>query len=726
MRLVLVSNRLPITVENHDGALEVVPSTGGLASALTRLHERTNGVWVGWPGETGKINAEAKAKLAAELDARRAVPLALSTAEIAQYYDGFSNGVLWPLFHYQLDKVDLQAERDFRTYEEVNRRFAQKIAELHQPGDMVWIHDYQLTLVPGFLRELVPDARIGFFLHIPFPAADVFRILPWRSQILRSLLCADLLGFHTAGYRHNFAHAAALVLNTDLAYDAVHVGDHTCRLGVFPISIETSAFDDAATTDAVLEEMHTLRDAARGKKIVLGVDRLDYTKGIPRRLLAFDRLLSADPSWVERVHFVQIAVPSREKVAAYAELRRTVNELAGRINAQHGTPLSSPLQVLYRSVTFEQLVGLYRAADVMLVTPLRDGMNLVAKEYVASRVDDDGVLVLSELAGAAAELREALQVNPYDLEATADTLRRALEMAPAERESRMRALRGHVRSFDVHRWAQRFVEELGVPTAIEGAVEAGTEVALEEALRTFESARRRTLLLDYDGTLVPHVSLPSLATPEPDLLGLLARLAEVTELHIITGRDRPTIEAWLGHLPIGIHAEHGFWSRTARGAWETNRQEFSSWKASISPALEQWVAATPGALIEEKSVSLAVHYRNVDPSILPARLSALRDELRSRLPDAIELLSGAKVIELRLRGVHKGLAAERVVRGAAAIMAIGDDRTDEDLFAALPPDAITIKVGSGKSRARYAVPDVAAVRKLLGALLQASPQQVRA
>jgi trehalose 6-phosphate synthase/phosphatase len=717
-RLILASNRLPVTIAEGPDGLSLVPSSGGLATALGRLHERTEGVWIGWPGEVGRASAAVRGELARALEARRLVPVALTAAEVAQYYDGFSNGVLWPLFHFLLDKVDLDAEAAFRTYDRVNRRFAERVAEVYRPGDVVWVHDYQLMLVPGYLRALVPGARIGFFLHIPFPAADVFRILPWREEVLRSLLGADLLGFHTASYRHNFAHATAHVLGVDLALEEVVVEDRTVRLGVFPIGIESAAFEEAASSDGVEARVAALRAQAGGKRIVLGVDRLDYTKGLPRRLLTFERMLSHDPTLRDTVNFVQIAVPSREKVGAYAELRRTVNELAGRINAEHGTPLSTPLQLLYRSVPLEELVALYRVADVMLVTPLRDGMNLVAKEYAASRIDDDGVLVLSEFAGAAAELREAVLVNPYDIEGTAAALAGALAMPEEERRSRMRALRAHVRTADVHAWAQSFVDALTADRARARAAGPTPEAELAGVFSALRASERLTVLLDYDGTLVPHVAMPDLASPDLALKRLLARLATRAAVHVVSGRDRPTLERWLGDLPVALHAEHGYWSRPLGGEWQANRHELSSWKEIVRPVLEAWVKRTPGALLEEKTVSLAVHFRNVEPAILGLRLAALREELRARLPDAVEILDGAKVLELRLRGVHKGLVAHAVTRDGGAVIAVGDDRTDEDLFAALGADAVTIKVGPGDTHARFVVANVADVRRWLGTLAE--------
>jgi trehalose 6-phosphate synthase/phosphatase len=459
-RVIIVSNRLPVTVRAEQGEHKVVPSSGGLATALRGPHARTKGLWFGWPGDVSRMSADDRASIETQLAQMNTVPVHLTASEVAHYYDGFSNGVLWPLLHYLLDKVRLDADRDWAIYENVNRRFAERVAAHWRPGDMIWVHDYQLALVPAMLRELLPEASIGFFLHVPFPSPDVFRILPWDAEILRGILGADVVGFHTATYRRNFLQTAAQVLGVRPDAGVVQVNGRCVRASVHPIGIDAAEIGRASAAAEVADEVQRLRRGAQGKRIFLGVDRLDYTKGIPRRLLAFERFLERNPALRDKVLFVQLSVPSREKVDAYAQLRREVNELVGRINSQYGTATGGPIQLLYRSVPLSQLVALYRAADVMLVTPLRDGMNLVAKEYVASHDDRRGVLVLSEFAGAAAELTDAVLVNPYDLLAMARSMKDALEMTPAEQERRMRRMRARVEAQDVHAWVARFLEDL--------------------------------------------------------------------------------------------------------------------------------------------------------------------------------------------------------------------------------------------------------------------------
>ena len=440
--------------------MRITPSAGGLATALGRVHHARQGLWHGWPGDLSRATAADRRIVGSQLASLGCVPVHLTAAEVAHYYDGFSNGVLWPLLHYQIDKVRLDAGHDWTVYREVNQRFAERVAERLEPDDIVWVHDYQLALVPSMIREMCSWARIGFFMHVPFPAPEVFNILPWRNEVLSGLLGADLVSFHTHGYRRNFCEAVRQTKGAKIVTDDIIDGTRLTRTGAHPIGIDCREFDRDAREVAVLEELARIREGARGRKIILGVDRLDYTKGIPRRLLAIERLLERNPALRERVLFIQLAVPSREKVDSYAELRRQVNELVGRINAHYGSPTSAPIQLLYRSVSREQLLALYRAADVMLVTPLRDGMNLVAKEYVAARVDEQGVLVLSEFTGAVTQLQEALPVNPYDLAMVARSVKEALGMSIDEQRSRMARLRERVRDSDVHEWVDGFLGDL--------------------------------------------------------------------------------------------------------------------------------------------------------------------------------------------------------------------------------------------------------------------------
>jgi len=448
-------------------------------------------------------------------------------------------------------------------------------------------------------------------------------------------------------------------------------------------------------------------------------------------LLAVDRLLEREPQLRNSVHLIQLAVPTREKVEAYADLRRNVNELVGRINSTYGSPTGSPVQLLYRSVDADELLALYRAADVMLVTPLRDGMNLVAKEYIAARTDEEGVLVLSEFAGAASELDAALIVNPYDIAATALAIRRAMLMPKGEQTVRMRKLRAFVKANPVQSWALAFMDDLIHTEPPPLTMPPSSQpVELEHALTQIRQAPYRIFLLDYDGTLVPLQALPDLAVPDEALLDLLRRLAIApnTEVHVVSGRSRASLEPWLGSSPISLHIEHGFWSRDPSGRWTQVLESPPEFLKQICDVMKKHALRTPGTFVEQKAASVAFHYRRVDPHLAEARLRSLRAELSISLGPNAEILEGNKVVEVRVRGVHKGLVAARVISEApsdAVVFAAGDDRTDEDLFDALPDSAISVRVGPGVSRAKLRVSTPFELRRILRGFLESEPRVSR-
>jgi trehalose 6-phosphate synthase/phosphatase len=452
-RLIIVSNRLPVTLASSDGAVTVTPSAGGLATGLRGPFERSGGLWIGWPGELPRLDQAARAEVSRQLAALRTVPIELGPDELRRYYDGFANGVLWPVFHYQLDAIPLHSA-DWEVYQKVNARFADAVVAHYRPGDVIWVHDYHLLLLPGLLRERLPDARIGFFLHIPFPASEVFRMLPWRGQLLSGVLGADLIGFHTPSYARNFASSLVRVLGLEPRLDEVAASGRRVRVGAFPMGVDVECF--AGPVGAATEGFERRPD----EHLLLAVDRLDYTKGIRRRMLAVERVLHRRPELRGKLRLIQIAVPSREKVDAYRAFRRRVEELVGAINGRCSTLGGAPIHYLYRGFPQDQLVALYRAASAMLVTPLRDGMNLIAKEYCAARFDEDGVLILSEFAGAWDELKRALTINPHDIDGLKDAMLQALAMPQAERRARMRTLRKRVLEYDVQKWSGAFLSVL--------------------------------------------------------------------------------------------------------------------------------------------------------------------------------------------------------------------------------------------------------------------------
>ena len=719
-RLLIVSNRLPFTVERRDDSTVLTPSGGGLATGLRPWHAQNNGVWIGWPGSEAKLDDGAREHLEAMFRAHHVVPVHLSRDHVERYYQGFSNRVIWPLFHYLLDRVPVEAAA-WDAYCEANARFADAVVREFRPGDRIWIHDYQLMLVPGLVRARLPDAPIGFFLHIPLPSSEVFRALPWRRQLLEGMLGADLIGFHTYAYMRHFIASLLHVSGIEAEIDRVRVGDREVVLGAFPMGVDAKEFDRRSTLDSVQAQVDEIRRECGRRQLIVGVDRLDYTKGIPRRLQAVERLLDQNPELRDRVRYIQIAVPTRNGVDAYQRFKREIEQTIGRINGKYGSLHAAPVHYVHRSISDEQLSALYRAADVMLVTPLRDGMNLVAKEFVASRGDESGVLMLSEFAGAAAELDGALVVNPYDVDEMSVQLRRALAMGAPERKARMRQLRQRVFSYDVYSWAQDFLAHL--PDR-RGAVAGPARPALLTAIEEARLAGPVRILLDYDGTLVPLAKSPELATPDADLLWLLGALAATPGLSIevVSGRPKDWLDQTLGHLNIRLWAEHGFWRREAGAPWQPVAQVDPRWRDRVLPILERFTAATPGSRLELKSTSIAWHFRGAQRTFGATQAHELRMLLGDALSNQpLEVLEGHKVVEIRLRGISKAVVGHSgAVTTPEVIVAFGDDRTDEDLFRSLPRGSVTVSVGQTIAGARFMVPSYRGVRRILRGLLPPS------
>jgi trehalose 6-phosphate synthase/phosphatase len=725
-RLLIASNRLPFTAKVVRGQAQMSAASGGLAVGLQPWHQASGGLWIGWPGP-GASDPEDAAVLARACEQRRIVPVHLSEDHVRRYYNGFANRVLWPLFHYQVDRVPVDPA-GWDAYRDVNDRFADAIASAYRDGDSIWVHDYQLMLVPAMLRARLPAAKIGFFLHIPFPSSEVFRTLPWRHEILDGLLGADLLGFHTFAYLRHFVASLLHVEGVESDVDCVRVAHRQVRLGVFPMGIDAPGFAEAAQDPEVCDEVAKIRREAGSRQIILGVDRLDYTKGIPRRLLSIERLLERRPELRDEIRYIQVAVPSREDVDTYQKFRRLVEQTVGRINGGCGTLCSTPVHYLHRSVSRSQLVALYAAADVMLVTPLRDGMNLVAKEFVASRIHDDGVLVLSEFAGAASELCGAVMVNPYDVDAVADAIERALRMSVGERRARMRRLRARVHDYDVHTWATSFITQLESSPTPQIRRDADVSGDVVAAIITARQRGDVRLLLDYDGTLVPLARAPELAPPDAELRALLERLAATPGVlvELVSGRPRDTLAAWFQDLPIGLWAEHGLWHRRrSNDTWRVSRFVPSEWMQRVLPILQQFTATTPGSRLEIKSAAIAWHFRAVEREFGARQAHELRMLLGDALSNQpLEVLEGKKVVEVRWRGVSKAIVTEGDVDDAAVTIAFGDDRTDEDLFRALPAGSITVAVGAPLRYATYMVESYAHVRQLLSCIITTPARQL--
>lgn len=712
-RLVLVSNRLPFTLKRAGEGWRTERSTGGLATAIAPILQRTEGIWIGWSGEASGETDEKRWKLLgrwAERERYYAVDL---TPEVARgFYEGYANQTIWPLFHYfpMLLKFD---PAHWRAYVEANRRFRDKVVEHLQPGDIVWIHDYQLMLLPQLLREACPAARIGFFLHTPFPSSAVFRLLPRREELLHGLLGADYLAFHTYDYLQNFRASTLRLLGINSRMNRIELSGRTVRLDALPIGVAPEEFTDLLQNDAGTKTRLTeIRQRFKNRQLLLSVDRLDYTKGIPERLRTFRRLLKQAPHLRERVVLLQVAVPSREVITMYKELRREVDALVREINDELSTPGWTPIIYVRRGIPRCELVALYAAADLAWVTPLRDGLNLVAKEYVACQRDKAGVLILSEFAGAAAEMSEAYLVNPYDEERTAQTIERALSLPVEERRERMAGLYKRVARNNVFAWSDRFLANLrAVATgSVDGTTEKPERLNVEQVVAAFREAQRRLLLLDYDGTLVSYAARPQDAVPPPELLRLLGQLAAnpANVVAVISGRSRDTLETWLGKVNgLWLAAEHGAAMRSpATMRWELYRPDYPvEWKAQVAPVLEHFVNRAPGSFIEEKEFSIVWHYRMSDAGVGEWLANELAANLEQMLAETdLRVYRSQKLVEVKPVWANKGEVLARLAQAApepAFCLAAGDDRTDEDLFARLPADACTIHVGDNRTRAQF-------------------------
>ena len=727
-RTIIVSNRLPTKVQRTTEGLTFQPSEGGLATGLGSIYRADGNVWVGWPGLFVDDAAE-QAHVTKQLQDDSMAPVFLTEEEIRDFYEGFSNGTLWPMFHY-FSEYALFDEAHWQAYVAVNEKFCDAVLALAGPEDTIWVHDYQLLLLPELLRKARPDATIGFFLHIPFPSYELIRVLPWGAELLRGMLGADLIGFHTFGYMHHFLSAVAHLLGFPNQNGQIETPNRTVLADAFPMGIDYGRYAEAAASEAAQEHERTYREALRDVRVILTIDRLDYTKGIAQRLRAFEQLLTRHPEWCEKASLLMVVVPSRDQVAQYAALKEEIDELVGRINAQYRTITWTPIQYFYRAFPFDELVAFYRMADVALVTPVRDGMNLVAKEYIASKVEPKGVLILSERAGAAQELTDALLINPTDTSQLVEALHQALQMPLEEQAIRMTHLQALVRQYDVFAWTRLFMDRLAYSKIKQHtlATDALDAQAQAQLLADYRAAPRRLLLLDYDGTLLRFHSTPQRAQPDAELLELLAALASEpqNQVVVISERDRGTLEAWLGNLPLDFIAEHGGWLRRAGTEWQPFQEGLrADWKRDFRPVLDLYVRRTPGSFIEEKDYSLVWHFRRADAELGAMRARELMSHLTFMTSNSeLQVIEGNHVLEIKIAGLNKGTAVARWLAPEPPefLLALGDDRTDEDTFGALPPNAYTVKVGrAARSLARYSVGSVAEVRRLLRSLVRAVP-----
>jgi len=704
MKLIIISNRLPVKVYGTPGKYRFARSEGGLTTGLDSLETEMEKHWIGWPG-IEITQTYLKKKITKQLANKDFHPVFLTSKDVEEYYEGYSNSKIWPLCHYFFSLIKHEPSH-WESYKKVNQMFAEAASKVISPGDIVWVQDYQLMLLPKMLREMFPDISIGYFHHIPFPSYELFRVLPERAEILEGLLGADLVAFHTFEYMRHFISAVERVLDLNFELDQVRLKERIVRIDALPMGINFDLYYNSILNPKVARIADKLKKNYKDHKIILSVDRLDYSKGILNRLKGFAIFLENHPEHQGKVSLFMIIVPSRDKVESYAELKTKIDETIGSVNGIYSNMNWTPIHYFYHGFSFEELCAMYYIADIALVTPLRDGMNLVAKEYIACKRDTDGVLILSEMAGASIELIDALIINPNDAAEIEQAIVQALEMSKEEIRERMDWMQRRVSRQTVNKWAGDFIDELMKIREKNHSMYSRVlgDSALAKIKQEYHNSTKRLIILDYDGTLSPFHPRPEDAFPTREILETLQELSNDPHNKVVisSGRDHHTLEQWLGNLNIGLAAEHGAFYKSD-GKWHKNSMQ-KKWDPEILTILNQFVEKTPRSALEVKETALVWHYRKVDGWLASMRVQQLIEALVTPCTrDHLQIMKGNKIIEVKHPDFTKGSEVNRLLNedNYDFVMAMGDDVTDEDMFFALPNNSTTIKIGTFSEYAKY-------------------------
>jgi trehalose 6-phosphate synthase/phosphatase len=730
-RLFIAANLLPVNIERNEDKFKIQPGDELTSSGLQNFYKGYHCRWIGNTGiENHLFSLPEVQTLESQLIDFKCIPILPDPEVFANYLHGFSRNTLWPLFHYFTQNVEYNDEY-WEAYKTINQLYAEKILQNIDDEDILWIHDFHLMLVPQLVKQKKPNLSIGLFIHIPFPSFEIFRMLPWRVEVLEGMLGADLIGFHTYDYVRHMMSCVRRLMGLDTVFNQVMIGERTIKLDAFPRGINCDKFKKEAEKvkkqkkdggkSKMQKEIEKFLVPGDNQKLILSIDRLDYTKGIPQRLRAYELFLQENPKYLEKVCLILLAIPSGESGVRYFQLKREVDELVGRINGNYGTITWMPVRYLNQEFTLDELINIYRAADIGIILPLRDGMNLVAKEFVASRFNGKGVLVLSELAGASKELHEALLVNPNNLGEIVTALEQAMEMPEEEQKRRNKIMTERLKRYTVERWAKGFMKSLdGVKELQKTKLTKKVNAArMNQITEQYKKTKKRILFLDYDGTLSWFKKNPEDARPDDALYDILRRLAEDEKnlVTIISGRDKETLGRWFDNgWNIHFIAEHGVWLKQPGEEWQMMEQIDNEWKESVQPLLEFYVDQTPRTFIEHKNFSLVWHYRKADPDLGIQRSWELKEELRTLTSNLnLEIMDGDKVLEIKYSGINKGRAASMKLADSNYdfIFAVGDDWTDEYTFDAMPEEAYSIKVGTKTTKASYYIDSVDKVREML-------------
>ncbi len=722
-KTIIISNRLPIKIVQDNNELLYKASEGGLATGLNSVFKQGNNLWVGWPGLA--IEKSQEEEVHSNLIKQHMKPIFLSSEEIEDFYEGFSNETLWPNFHY-FNQYTVYKEELWLAYQRVNKKFAESLSEELEDDDTVWIHDYQLLLLPQLIRAISPNATIGFFLHIPFPSYESFRLLPWRRELLNGLLGADFLGFHTYDDMRHFLSSVNRLAGLGNSNGTIKVKNRLIKADALPMGIDYEKYATSAQDPETLAREARYRKSIGTVKLILSIDRLDYSKGIPQRLRAFELFLSKYPDFKEKVSLFMVVVPSRDSVSKYKQLKEEIDLLVGRINGQFSKLNWTPIHYFYRSFPLPALSAFYRISDVALVSPMRDGMNLVCKEYVASRLDKKGVLILSEMAGASKELSDAIIVNPNDIHQLVEAMHKALTMPEDLQIESMTSMQKSLKRYNIHAWVKLFMDELANVKKEQSHLKTRLidNQLSEEIKHAYKQSKERLIFLDYDGTLVGFNENPDDSKPDQELIEILEHLTKDINNHIviISGRGRQSLEEWMKPYTLDIIAEHGVWIKRMDKPFKTFIKINASWKKEILSLLERYVNRTPGSFVEEKDYSLVWHYRKVETGLGEVRTRELTSHLKYMTANEnLEVLEGDMIVEIKNSEINKGKAAQKLMKiypDADFLLALGDDFTDEDTFKAMPEEAYTIKVGTSASEAKFSVNSYKEVRKFFNEIIK--------
>ena len=721
--LIIVSNRLPVSVKKVDGKLVFYPSIGGLATGLASYATDSKNKWIGWPGiASDELTERERRQISDRLRMSNCYPVFLTQRQLDDYYNGYSNSVLWPLFHGNEISAETRAKQKamWQSYQRVNQTFADAVLALSTAGTTVWVHDYQLLILPALLRLERPSDQIGFFLHIPFPDIENFRLLEEAEALLAGMLGADLVGLHTESYVNNFLDASRVFDTGITEHKKVILPERVVRVTDFPMGIDYDKYEKARKSRAVLREYAKLRLKYHGQKVILTVDRLDPSKGLVERAQAYYTFLQQNPKLKGKVTMIMLVVPSRTDIAEYQALQKKLEKIIKDTNREFGTKDWRPVVFMFTALPFEQVTALYRRADVAFIAPLRDGMNLVAKEYLASKPSQRGVLILSKTAGAAEELKGAVMVDPSKPATLVTGLTRALAMPTKDLKRRVKRMQKHLQTSTVQVWAGNFMKTLKKESRLRPTHTQSLAAKHQaELLHSYKQAKSRLLLLDYDGVLMNFHKKFEEAQPTDKLSHLLKALSRHARVVVISGRPKRDLDEWFKDTQLTLVAEHGaFWRDGGRGtSWHTSKNVTTrGWQQQVKPILEKYAARTPGAFVEAKQQSLVWHYRQAtSPYYAQKHLVTLKRILKPLARDlGLQVQQGNMILEVRPDGVDKGTTADHWLKEQPEfVLAIGDDYTDEDTFHAMPPRAYTVKVGHGRTDARYRLKSVEAVLRLL-------------